>query len=106
MVNEYSSLWYELFCRDIPAAQAHREIEFLRRQLPRDSFPRILDLCCGEGRHANELARLGYQVTGIDINAAALEVARVDSASSAVFLQIDMREAGALGQRFESVICM
>jgi SAM-dependent methyltransferase len=27
---------------------------------------RILDLCCGPGRHALELARQGYSVTGID----------------------------------------
>lgn len=33
-----------------------------------DSSPgtRILDLCCGQGRHAVPLARAGYQMTGLD----------------------------------------
>jgi 2-polyprenyl-3-methyl-5-hydroxy-6-metoxy-1,4-benzoquinol methylase len=26
----------------------------------------VLDLCCGPGRHAVELARRGFQVTGVD----------------------------------------
>lgn len=26
----------------------------------------VLDLCCGEGRHSLELARRGFQVTGVD----------------------------------------
>src|SRR4029450_8910511 len=28
---------------------------------------RMLDLCCGQGRHAVPLAQLGYQVTGLDL---------------------------------------
>jgi 2-polyprenyl-3-methyl-5-hydroxy-6-metoxy-1,4-benzoquinol methylase len=27
---------------------------------------RVLDLCCGVGRHSIELARLGYRVTAVD----------------------------------------
>jgi len=42
--------------------------------------PRALDLCCGVGRIAAELARSGYAVTGVDINAAFLETAREDAA--------------------------
>jgi SAM-dependent methyltransferase len=29
---------------------------------------RILDVCCGYGRHAVELARRGFQVTGVDLS--------------------------------------
>ncbi|MBU4195122.1 MAG: class I SAM-dependent methyltransferase [Actinobacteria bacterium] len=37
---------------------------------------RILDLCCGVGRHSVELARLGFLVTAVDRTAAYLEEAR------------------------------
>jgi SAM-dependent methyltransferase len=37
---------------------------------------RILDLPCGQGRHAIELARRGYNVTGMDLSPYLLEVAR------------------------------
>jgi SAM-dependent methyltransferase len=36
---------------------------------------RILDLPCGQGRHAIELARRGYEVTGMDISPFMIEVA-------------------------------
>ena len=35
----------------------------------------VLDLCCGPGRHSIELARRGYQVTGVDRTASYLEEA-------------------------------
>jgi SAM-dependent methyltransferase len=37
---------------------------------------RILDLCCGVGRHSVEFARRGFAVTGIDITPSYLEAAR------------------------------
>lgn len=37
---------------------------------------RILDLCCGPGRHSLELARRGYRVTGVDRTERYLEEAR------------------------------
>jgi SAM-dependent methyltransferase len=40
------------------------------------SGAKVLDLCCGPGRHTLELARRGLQVTGVDRTAAYLEEAR------------------------------
>lgn len=37
---------------------------------------RVCDLCCGPGRHSLELARRGFQVTGVDRTAAFLAQAR------------------------------
>lgn len=37
---------------------------------------RILDLCCGIGRHSVPLARLGYRVVGLDLSPRFLSVAR------------------------------
>lgn len=37
---------------------------------------KILDLACGYGRHANQLAELGHYVTGIDITSGFLEIAK------------------------------
>ncbi|SFL24367.1 Ubiquinone/menaquinone biosynthesis C-methylase UbiE [Paenibacillus sp. 1_12] len=51
------------------------EIDFVVEQLkiPAGSF--ILDVGCGTGRHSIELAKRGYQVTGIDISSGMLEEA-------------------------------
>ncbi len=54
----------------------------------------ILDLCCGPGRHALELARRGFQVTGVDRTAAYLEQARLQAQEerlSIQFIEADMR---------------
>ena len=41
-----------------------------------DSPRRVLDLCCGPGRHTVELARRGHEVVGVDRTAAFLDTAR------------------------------
>src|SRR5436305_2588561 len=53
----------------------------------------VLDLCCGPGRHALELARRGFDVVGVDRTAAYLDRARAaaDQTSRASFVQDDMR---------------
>ena len=46
--------------------QAEREIGFIVRTLEMAGTERILDICCGAGRHVLALAARGYAVTGID----------------------------------------
>ncbi|QQO08927.1 class I SAM-dependent methyltransferase [Breznakiella homolactica] len=41
---------------------------------------RILDLCCGMGRIANEFSRRGFAVTGVDITPSYLEAAKENAA--------------------------
>jgi len=56
----------------------------------------ILDLCCGPGRHAIELARRGYRVCGVDRTEAFLERARAETKPQAFdeleWVAADMRE--------------
>jgi SAM-dependent methyltransferase len=63
-----------------------------------DPAPRahILDVACGRGRHARELARRGYRVTGVDLSEDAIAEARARAAADGldVTFQVgDMREA-------------
>ncbi len=55
---------------------------------------RVLDLCCGVGRHSLEMARRGYAVTGVDRTRSYLEQARQQAAAenlAAEFVDSDMR---------------
>ena len=66
----------------------------------------VLDLACGQGRHAVELARLGYQVTGLDYSPALLAHARqaAEAAGVAVtWVEGDMRSLPWEGA-FDAVI--
>src|SRR5438132_4677071 len=67
------------------------QLEALLRLRPR---LRILDLPCGQGRHAIELARRGYDVTGVDLSPYLLGVAKARAEAAGVgvrWLEGDMR---------------
>jgi SAM-dependent methyltransferase len=67
---------------------------------------RVLDLCCGPGRHSIELARRGYRVVGVDRTARYLEAARRRAAEEGLsieFVEQDMR-AFRREQAFDAAI--
>jgi 2-polyprenyl-3-methyl-5-hydroxy-6-metoxy-1,4-benzoquinol methylase len=69
------------------------EVDFVERELGSDRTRRILDIGCGTGRHAIELARRGYQVTGIDLSEAQLIRARQKAADAGVAVDFQRRDA-------------
>ncbi|HET9857262.1 MAG TPA: class I SAM-dependent methyltransferase [Chthoniobacterales bacterium] len=74
--NVYSQRWFEFFHARIDEARTIRETEFICRFAPLPEFRKILDVCCGMGRHARALSQRGYLVTGIDRDADAIAKAR------------------------------
>jgi SAM-dependent methyltransferase len=90
--DRYSALWYRTFLDSIPEAQTAAEVAFLGRQLPLPAHRRILDLCCGSGRHAFALAAAGYAVTAVDRDAEAIARARAGNPAGSVnVIQCDVR---------------
>ena len=66
----------------------------------------ILDIACGAGRHAHELARLGYCVTGNDLSPFLLEEARKEALNCRLQLELtccDMRHIPDI-DRFDLVV--
>ena len=77
MVNEISDNWYEdffqginceLWEKAIPVEVTKQEVDFLLSELNLQTGQHILDIPCGFGRHAIELSKRGFNVTGIDIS--------------------------------------
>ncbi|MDD5541787.1 MAG: class I SAM-dependent methyltransferase [Acidobacteriia bacterium] len=67
---------------------------------------RVLDLGCGTGSLAVEWARQDYQMTGVDVSAAALRIARKKARSARVrvrFIRTDLRKF-ALPSRFDLAV--
>jgi SAM-dependent methyltransferase len=77
MVNEISDRWYkdffqgincEIWEKAIPTDVTKQEVDFLLSELNLKKGQHILDIPCGFGRHAIELSKKGFNVTGIDIS--------------------------------------
>jgi SAM-dependent methyltransferase len=84
------------------------EVESLEKILHLRSGARVLDLACGAGRHAIELAKRGYEVVGYDLSEPLLKVARKGARAAKVeptFVQGDMRRLRFSGE-FDAVINM
>ncbi|MET3133809.1 SAM-dependent methyltransferase [Oxalobacteraceae bacterium GrIS 1.11] len=65
---------------------------WVRRWAPLIPGGEVLDLACGDGRHARHLFTLGHQVLALDHDPEALERAAGDGIVTA---QFDLEEAGA-----------
>lgn len=70
------STWYrKWFCEEYALAYAHRgeeealrQVDFAVRRLGLTDGARVLDLCCGAGRHSEILCRRGFEVSGVDLS--------------------------------------
>ena len=69
------------------------EVDFVDRELAGDRSKRILDIGCGTGRHAIELVRRGYNVTGFDLSEGQLRLAREKAAAAGVTVDFQRRDA-------------
>jgi SAM-dependent methyltransferase len=105
MANEYSAIWFDLFLGQYDEAQTTKEVAFLRHFLPLPRYRRVVDLCCGVGRHSKALSELSHEVTGVDASGTALSEAAA-RCSRCRFIQADMRDLDKLGQTFDAVICL
>ena len=85
-----------------------QQITFLLKHLQLEKEAEILDLACGYGRHAIELAQRGYNVTGLDFSQKFIEMAKKCAQKRGVevaFVQGDMRKI-SFTDRFDAVINM
>lgn len=69
------------------------ECDFIEKELGFVKTLKILDVGCGTGRHAVELASRGYRITGIDLSESMLAKARQKAAEKN--LKIDFRRCDA-----------
>ncbi|MFH1213203.1 MAG: class I SAM-dependent methyltransferase, partial [Candidatus Neomarinimicrobiota bacterium] len=76
------------------------EVDFIEKEINHDKSVRILDIGCGPGRHDIELARRGYNITGVDLSESMLNKARANAKTAGV--QIDFRRADARSLEFDN----
>jgi len=94
-VNFFGEDYLNIYRHTLTADRTEKEVAFAERKLALDAGARVLDLCCGHGRHSVLLAKRGYKVTGLDLSQSYLDLARRAAFDSKVELDTlsgDMRE--------------
>ncbi len=84
------------------------EVQFLVEHVIPSKSSRILDLACGQGRHAIALTKMGYHVLGVDRSEQLLSMALAaaeKAGTSMTFVKQDMRELN-VGQTFDVIMVL
>ena len=106
--REFFDSYAPQYMNEVFTADSVREAAFLLEVLALAPGASVLDVGCGTGRHAVELARAGLQVTGIDISSGMLREAR--KAAAAAGVRVELVEADAtqfdLGRAFDGAVCL
>lgn len=104
--------WYEeSFGEDYLLVYKHRDIQGAKREVHKmiawlglDPGAKVLDLCCGMGRHSMALHEAGFEVTGVDLSPVLLrEAKKNDPEGRVAWLRADMRELPLSGG-FDAVV--
>jgi SAM-dependent methyltransferase len=69
------------------------EVDFIEHEIQHNKTLKILDIGCGTGRHSIELAKRGYDVTGIDLSESMLAKARLNATDQNVKVNFMLGDA-------------
>ncbi|WP_118973686.1 class I SAM-dependent methyltransferase [Taibaiella koreensis] len=89
--NWFDSRYYPLLYSNRDEEEASLFVSGLVAYLKPGPGSRIVDIACGEGRFAQQLAQLGHEVTGIDLSAQRIEKAKEAESRQLHFYVHDMR---------------
>ncbi len=89
--NWFGSPYYGILYQNRDELEAQEFVEQLLASLMPPAGSRMLDIACGEGRFARQLAEHGYDVTGIDISDASIAEAKAFELDNLQFFVHDMR---------------
>jgi ubiquinone/menaquinone biosynthesis C-methylase UbiE len=104
----FGDVYFKIFGGLIREGITETECDFVEKSLELKPGAKILDLCCGHGRHSLELAKRGYDVTGQDLSSNFLAMAEESAVKAGVNVSLvhgDMREIN-FEDEFDAVIMM
>lgn len=88
----FDSPYYHTLYANRSAEEAENFITAISTHLRIAANAKVLDVACGKGRHSKTLAKLGFDVTGIDLSKNSIEYAKQYTCDKLKFDVWDMRE--------------
>jgi cyclopropane fatty-acyl-phospholipid synthase-like methyltransferase len=97
-----------IYMKNVWTKNTVEEVDFILKELALKPGASILDMGCGTGRHSIELAKRGYNVTGVDISSGML--AEADKTAKEAKVKVEWVHANATQfkstKRFDGAICL
>jgi SAM-dependent methyltransferase len=87
----FASPYYAMLYVHRDDKEAELFIDNILKYLPLNNQAKILDIACGEGRHAAYIASKGYDVQGIDLSERSISIAKAKEHQHLKFSVEDMR---------------
>ena len=106
-VDFFDGDYLRIFLPVLPDERTAAEVNAVVERLGLPPGARLLDLCCGQGRQAVPLARLGYRVTGLDLSRSLLARAAraaADPGLPLALVEADMRRLPLADGSFDAVL--
>jgi SAM-dependent methyltransferase len=103
----FTDLWVDVQLARKTAADTSAEVDFMETALQLEPSAAVLDVPCGVGRHAIELADRGYSVAAVDITRSFLREGRRRAKARSLKItwkHVDMREL-PWESDFDAVVC-
>lgn len=103
----YGQTYYDNYRNEYTEQETRQQVDGVLARLNLPPGARVLDLCCGFGRHSIELARRGFRVTGLDRSSYLLSRAREASVGLDIaWIEADMRAIPSPAVPYDAVICL
>jgi len=117
MIGGYMSLtdWEKFFeihapgyMENVFTRNTKAEVDFIINEMKLNPGEHILDMGCGTGRHSVELARRGFEVTGVDLSQAMLNQASKAAESAGVEVEFIRSNAAEFqsDEKFDAAISL
>ena len=100
-VRFFRSDYLRVYGHTLQQDRTDLETQFAIHALDIQPDCRVLDLCCGQGRHSIAIAKTGVSVTGVDLSEEMLAIARNNAKQETVFTRggVDAESKGHLTLR-------
>ena len=106
--EDFFKIHASIYDENIFTKNTLQEIDFLLGELAISPGALILDVGCGTGRHAVELAKRGYAVTGVDLSTEMLSKAKDKAKAAGVIVEWVHSDATRFSseKKFDGAICL
>lgn len=108
--NEYAAIYDLIYSDKNYTIEAKFIDDLIKQFFTRNNSPaRILDAACGTGRHAIELTKLGYTVSGSDISPQMISISRTNAAQNSLripFFESSFQELNNINGSYDIILAM